>query len=134
MKTPRLRNPRSESTASTIVVAMITLVTLAIIATTVLETLNSRYNYAQKVIGWNEALYAADAGADFGLANCRLTLSSGAWTGWKKYNSASSSWVTVTDTADANSQLTAAMAAKTSSRRVIFNCSGHSRGERSMNH
>lgn len=92
---------------STLLIAMVTLASLALVAATLIDTVSSRYNYTQKTVGWAEALNAADAGADFGLANCRFTLTSGAWVGWKKYDSATSSWVTVTNTADANAQLAA---------------------------
>ncbi len=92
---------------STLVIALVTLTALALIGATLLDTVGPRYNATQKAIGWSEALYAADAGADYALANCRLSLSSGAWTGWKKYNSGTGTWVTVTSMADATAQLAA---------------------------
>ncbi len=102
------KNPcEFQCNGSTLIIAMVTLATLSLVAATLLENVSSRYNYTQKAIGWGEALNAADAGADYGLANIRATLTTGAWAGWKKYDSTTSTWVTVANTADANAELAA---------------------------
>ena len=106
MKTKKF-SAEFQRNGSTLIIAMVTLATLSLVAAALLESVTTRYNATQKAIGWAEALNAADAGADYGLANCRMTLTSGAWTGWKKYDSSTSSWIAVTNTADANAQLAA---------------------------
>ena len=105
MKTKRFFSVTRNWNGSTLLVALLTLAVLGLVGANVMMTVTNRYNYTQKAVGWQEAFGAAEAGADFGLANCRRTVTGGAWTGWKKYNAGASSWVTVTDTADANSQL-----------------------------
>ncbi len=93
---------------NTLLVAVLLLAVLSFISGTVLQTVSNRYDYTQKAVGWAEALNAGEAGADFGFTNCGWNVSGqSAWTGWKKYNSGSSSWVTVTDTNDANAEIAA---------------------------
>lgn len=108
-----LRNNRA---GNTLLVALLMLAVLSVVGATVLQTVSTRYNYSQKAVGWSEALNAAEAGADYALANCRWTLSPtssaspsptppSAWTGWKKGVYNAPNWVAVTNTADANSEL-----------------------------
>ena len=99
---------------NTLLVAVLLLAVLSLVGATVLQTVSNRYDYSQKAVGWSEALNAAEAGADFGFAHCGWNLAGQApWTGWKKYNSATSSWVTVTDANDANTEIAAG-------RRVVY--------------
>lgn len=101
---------------STMLVALLLLTVLSLVGANVLLTVTTRCNYTQKSVGWEEALGAAEAGVDYGFTNCRWTVLSGApaaWTGWKKYNSGSSSWVAVTDSADANAELA-------SGKRIVY--------------
>ena len=91
---------------NTLLVAVLLLAVLSVVGATVLQTVSNRYDYSQKAVGWSEALNAAEAGADFGFANCGWNAAGqSAWTGWKKYNAGS--WITVTNTADANAQVAA---------------------------
>lgn len=99
---------------NTLLVAVLLLAVLSLVGATVLQTVSNRYDYSQKAVGWSEALNAAEAGADYGFAHCGWNLAGlAAWTGWKKYDSATSSWVTVTDANDANAEIAAG-------RRVIY--------------
>ena len=100
---------RKKIQGSTLVIALLTLAVLSVVGTTVLMSVTARYGYTQQAVGWEEALGVAEAGADFGLANCRWTINGNStpWAGWKKYVSATQTWVTVADTTDANSELTA---------------------------
>ena len=98
----------TKSAGNTLLVAVLLLAVLSLVGATVLQTVSNRYDYSQKAVGWSEALNAAEAGADYGFANCGWTLAGQpAWTGWQKYNAGTSSWVTVTDAADANAQIAA---------------------------
>ena len=100
-----LRDGRS---GTTLLVAVLLLAVLSMIGATVLQTVSNRYNYSQKAVGWSEALNAAEAGADFGFANCGWNLTGqSSWAGWKKYNAGSSSWVAVTNANDANAEIAA---------------------------
>ncbi len=106
-----LGNDRS---GNTLLVAVLLLAVLSLVGATVLQTVSNRYDYSQKAVGWAEALNAAEAGVDFGFAHCGWNLAGqAAWTGWKKYDSATSNWVTVTDANDANTEIAAG-------RRVIY--------------
>jgi hypothetical protein len=85
------------------------LMVLSLVGATVLMTVSTRYNYTQKAIGWDEALAAAEAGADYGMVNCRRTLptsTTSPWTGWEKYAGAYR-WTPVLSSADAAAQLAA---------------------------
>jgi len=85
------------------------LMVLSLVGATVLMTVSTRYNYTQKAIGWDEALAAAEAGADYGMVNCRRTLptsTTSPWIGWQKYTGAYT-WTTVSSSADATAQLAA---------------------------
>src|SRR5881227_1327175 len=98
-----LRNDRA---GNTLLVALLMLAILSVVGANVLVAVSSRYNYTQKAVGWTEALTAAESGVDYGFANCRWSLASpSAWSGWKKYSSSTSNWVTVTDFNDANNEL-----------------------------
>ena len=94
---------------NTLLIAVLLLGVLSLVSATVLQTVSNRYDYSQKAVGWSQALNAAEAGADFGFASCGWNLAgqSSAFSGWKKYSSGTSSWVTVTDLADANAQIAA---------------------------
>ncbi len=105
MKSERDISIQNNRAGSTLVFALLMLAILGFVGANVLTTVTNRYNYTEKAVGWQEAIDAAEAGADVGLANCRRTLTGGAWTGWKKYDAGTSSWVTVSDTTDANSEL-----------------------------
>ena len=97
------------SSGSTFVIALLMLMVLSLVGATVLMTVSTRYNYTQKAIGWDEALAAAEAGADFGMVNCRRTLptsTTSPWTGWQKYTGAYK-WAPVVSSADAAAQLAA---------------------------
>jgi len=99
--------------------ALLTLTILSLIAGSVLLTVTTRYNYSQKAIGWQESLFAAEAGIDFGFANCRemvVSGSIGAWTNtgttayWTLYSGSNQLSVTgqagsTTTTSDAVSSL-----------------------------
>jgi hypothetical protein len=100
---------RKKMEGSTLVIALLTIAVLSVVGMTVLMSVSARYGYTQQAVGWEEALGVAEAGADFGLANCRWTINghSTPWAGWKKYVSATQTWVTVADTTDATSELTA---------------------------
>ena len=92
---------------NTLLVAVLLLAVLSVIGATVLQTVSNRYDYSQKAVGWSEALNAAEAGTNFGFANCVWSLGNSgtsAWTGWKKFDTATSAWVPVTNTADGNNQ------------------------------
>lgn len=85
------------------------LMVLSLAGASVLMNVSTRYNYTQKAIGWDEALSAAEAGADYALANCRRTLSTSPtspWTGWQKYSGAYN-WTPVGSAAEGNAQLAA---------------------------
>ena len=88
---------RKKIQGSTLVIALLTLAVLSVVGTTVLMSVTARYGYTQQAVGWEEALGVAEAGADFGLANCRWTINGNStpWAGWKKYVSATQTWVTV---------------------------------------
>ena len=97
------------SSGSTFIIALLMLMVLSLVGATVLMTVSTRYNYTQKAIGWDEALAAAEAGADFGLVNCRRMLPTSAidpWIGWQQYTGAYT-WTPVTSSADAIAQLAA---------------------------
>src|SRR6266513_2262181 len=92
---------------NTLLVAVLLLAVLSLVGATVLQTVSNRYDYSQKVVGWSEALNAAEAGADYAFTNCVWSLGNSgitAWTDWKKYDTGTSSWVPVTDAADGYSQ------------------------------
>ena len=85
------------------------LMVISLAGASVLMSVSTRYNYTQKAIGWDEALSAAEAGADYALANCRRMLSTSAstpWTGWQKYSGAYH-WTPVSSPAEGNAQLAA---------------------------
>ncbi len=93
---------------NTLLVALGMLAILSAVGANLLLSTTSRYHYTQKAVGWTEALNAAEAGADDAFANCRrMITNTGAWTSWKKYNAGTSSWVTVTNSSDANAELAA---------------------------
>ena len=103
---------RKRSSGSTFVIALLMLMVLSLVGATVLMTVSTRYNYTQKAIGWDEALAAAEAGANYGMVNCRRTLptsTTSPWVGWEKYAGAYT-WTPVLNPADAAAQLAAGQA------------------------
>ena len=99
--------PGNGRAGNTLLVAVLLLAVLSLVGATVLQTVSNRYDYSQKAVGWSEALNAAEAGADYAFTNCVWSLGNSgmnAWTGWKKYDTGTSSWVPVTNSADGNSQ------------------------------
>jgi hypothetical protein len=73
-----LHHPRKHARAgSTTVIALLMLLVLSMVGATVLLNSQARYNATAKNAGWQEALFAAEAGADVGLANCRWTVVGG---------------------------------------------------------
>ena len=100
---------RKKTQASTLIIALFTIAVLSMVGATVLMSTFARYGYTYQAVGWEGALGIAEAGADFALANCRWTINGNStpWTGWEKYASATQTWVTVTNAADANAELTA---------------------------
>ena len=99
---------RKKIEGSTLVIALLTLAVLSVVGTTVLMSVTARYGYTQQAVGWEKALGMAEAGADFGLANCRWTVNGNStpWTGWTKFVSNNQPWAPVTP-AQANLELTA---------------------------
>ena len=105
---------RNEPDGNTLLVAVLLLAVLSFVGATVLQTVSHRYDYSQKAVGWSEALNAAEAGVDYGFANCTWNLAGQTpWTGWKKFSAGTSSWVAVTDVNDANTEIAAG-------RRIIY--------------
>lgn len=104
----------NDRAGNTLLVAVLLLAVLSLVGATVLQTVSNRYDYSQKAVGWSEALNAAEAGADFGFANCGWNLTGQpTWVGWKKYSAGTPGWVTVTDANDANTEIAAG-------RRIIY--------------
>lgn len=66
------------TTGSTTVIALLMLVVLSLISANVLMSVTTRYGGTQKAIGWQEAMSAAEAGADVALANLRWTINANA--------------------------------------------------------
>src|SRR5437660_3202099 len=100
-----MENKPSSATGSTIVIALLTFAVLAFVGANVLMNVMSRYTGTLQTRSWQEALTAAEAGSDYGLANFRWTVSGASstpWTGWVKANGTS-----VTDLADATAALAA---------------------------
>ena len=77
---------------STLVIALLMLTVLASVGATILLTASRRYNGNMQTQGWQEAIFAAEGGADVALANLRWTVVSGSPT---PFNSASG-WTTTT--------------------------------------
>src|SRR5437773_593463 len=90
MQTMLLR--RRGNLGSVALVSLLTLAVLALVGATVLLNVSRRYNGNMKVQGWQEALTAAEGGADLGLANLRWTVVQGSPT---PFDSALG-WVTTT--------------------------------------
>jgi hypothetical protein len=66
---------------SALLFAFLTLVIVSIIGAGVLYNCTTRYNVTSKQVkAWNEALYAAEAGADYGFAEVRKIISTGCQT------------------------------------------------------
>jgi hypothetical protein len=104
-----IRSAVRHTQGSTLAISLFMLMVLAFVGANLLLTVTSRYGYTQNAIGWQKASPAAEAGAEYGLANCRwaATGASTPWSAWKKYDSTSQSWIAVTNAADANAELTA---------------------------
>ena len=85
-------------TGSALLFAILTLTIVLIIGAGVLYNCTTRYNVSSKQVkAWNEALYAAEAGADFGLAEVRKIISTGCQTSGTTcflttFNNDSSTW------------------------------------------
>jgi len=77
MHSALLRTSKRNS-GSTTVLALLTVTIVAFIGATVLFNSATRFQASTVVGGWQEALSAAEAGADIGVANCRGTAVSGA--------------------------------------------------------
>ncbi len=72
-----MKNTQQANGGSAIMLAVLTLVIVSLIGATVLFNCTTRYNASSKQIkGWNEALYAAEAGSDAAFAEIRHALSS----------------------------------------------------------
>jgi len=105
---------RDGRAGNTLLVAVLLIAILSLVGATVLQTVSNRYDYSQKAVGWSEALNAAEAGADFGFANCGWNLTGQpTWVGWKKFSNLTSNWVAVTDANDANNEIAAG-------RRIVY--------------
>jgi hypothetical protein len=89
--------PRRE-TGSITFLALFMLALLLFIGATVLVNVSRLYNGNAKVEGWQEALNAAEAGADIGLANLRWTVVSGSPAAFSASASPSPGWVKTTTT------------------------------------
>jgi hypothetical protein len=78
--------------------ALFMLVLLSFIGATVLMNASRSYNGNEKVQGWQEALNAAEAGADIAVANLRWSVVSGSPTSFDPSASPSPGWVKRTTT------------------------------------
>ena len=93
---------RHRNSGSVAITALITLTVLAFVAAMVLQNGTRRYNGVIKAQGWQEALYAAEAGGDLGLANLRWQVVSGSPTpfdstqGWATTTSSGNTTYTCT--------------------------------------
>ena len=93
---------RHRTSGSVTITALITLTVLAFVAAMVLQNGTRRYNGVIKAQGWQEALYAAEAGGDLGLANLRWQVVSGSPTpfdstqGWATTTSSGNTTYTCT--------------------------------------
>ena len=85
---------RRSQTGSATMLALFMLALLSFIGATVLIKVGRLYNGNEQVQGWQEALYAAEMGADIGLANVRWTVATPP-TGITAFATASG-WVTTT--------------------------------------
>lgn len=95
MKYPYLYR-RSAKDGSVLVLALVTIVILASILGIVLQTVSNRYWTAFQVAAWQEALFAAESGADIAMVEMRKSMQQDdtAWSGWtviKKTGAASTS-------------------------------------------
>ena len=79
---------------STVIWSMLMLTVLATVGSTVLFSVTRRYNGIEKTGGWQEALTAAESGADLAMANLRWTVVSGSPTPFASANG----WTTTTAT------------------------------------
>src|SRR6202043_3067396 len=91
--------PRREGGSATLL-ALFMLALIGFIGATVLLKVGRLYNGNEKAEGWQEALNAAEAGADIGMANLRWTAASPAPTPFDP----SLGWVTTT-TKDQNNNI-----------------------------
>lgn len=76
------------SPGSVIIVALLSIVIIAVLAGAVLRTVVPRYHLSHQTAGWQEARLASEAGVDLALdrlnANvANLTTANADWTGWK---------------------------------------------------
>jgi hypothetical protein len=91
-------NPSHRERASTTFLALMMLALLLFIGATVLLNATRLYNGNEKVEGWQEALNAAEAGADLALANLRWSVISGSPAAFSASASPSPGWVKTTTT------------------------------------
>lgn len=76
-----MKNLSKSENGSALLFAVLTLTIVLLIGAGVLYNCTTRYNVSSKQVkGWNEALYAAEAGADFGFAEIRKIISTGCQT------------------------------------------------------
>ena len=82
MKHPHTHQPTQKG--SVLVLAMITIVILASILGVVLSSVSNKYWTAFQVASWQEALFAAEGGADVAMVEMRKAAQKDAtaWTGW----------------------------------------------------
>src|ERR1700730_8504343 len=72
-----MKKTHHKKNGSTVICAVLTLLIVSLIGATVLFNCTTRYNASSKQVkGWNEALYAAEAGADVAFAEVRKIVSS----------------------------------------------------------
>lgn len=96
----RMNHPSRSGSATLMALFMLGL--LSFIGATVLFNVSRRYSGNERAQGWQEALYAAEMGADIGLANVRWTAVSGSPTafdtalGWTKTTTANNTVYTYT--------------------------------------
>jgi hypothetical protein len=73
-----MKKTHHKKNGSTVICAVLTLLIVSLIGATVLFNCTTRYNASSKQVkGWNEALYAAEAGADVAFAEVRKIVSNG---------------------------------------------------------
>ena len=78
------RLERSRKDASSLLLALLTIAVLSFIAATILTKIGTRYYSTFHSSSWEEALYAAEAGADLAMLSVNKVANdpTGAWVGW----------------------------------------------------
>lgn len=77
MKSTDLKSNSIRESGNTTVVALLMLFVLSMVGANVLLNVTTRYDGTMKASGWQEALFAAEAGADIGFANVRWLATGG---------------------------------------------------------